>query len=385
MPQSEKKVLINASNLHVGGGVQVAVSFIHELSCMNMHIGNVSLLISDVVHANLQGLNTDYSRFASYEVFNTYGLGALLSGFSRKVRGFDVVFTVFGPLYSWPMRALSIVGFAQPWVIYPHNEIYRGMPLLAKLKTRLFFLFKTFFFKHSDRLVVELDHVRKGLAERRIFDPVRIDVVHNCINALYLQPTKWRALSQALNKQRFSIGFVGRDFLHKNTNLLPSIQEILRVRHNLAVDFYVTFTPAELAAKDPNFRRAIKNAGVLDVTQCPTFYAQMDAVIFPSLLECFSATPIEAMAMSKPLFASDRGFVRDVCGDFAYYFDPEDASSAADLIANYIENLAGRDETQLAAARAHVLNFSNPRQRAERYMQILEDAASALKANNTNS
>ena len=139
MPNTVKRILLNASNLHVGGGVQVAVSFIYELSCMDMYIGNVSILISDEVHANLQSINTDYSRFADYEVFNTYGLGTLLSGFSRKVRGFDVVFTVFGPLYSWPMRALSIVGFAQPWIVYPQNELYRKMSARLSLKTRLFF------------------------------------------------------------------------------------------------------------------------------------------------------------------------------------------------------------------------------------------------------
>ncbi|MOA18610.1 Glycosyl transferases group 1 [compost metagenome] len=100
----------------------------------------------------------------------------------------------------------------------------------------------------------------------------------------------------------------------------------------------------------------------------------MDAVIFPSLLECFSATPLEAMAMQKPLFASDRGFVRDVCGDFAWYFNPLSADSAADVIAEYITKHHGKNQERLAAARRHVLNFSNARQRAENYLNIIRKA-----------
>jgi len=101
----------------------------------------------------------------------------------------------------------------------------------------------------------------------------------------------------------------------------------------------------------------------------------MDAIIFPSLLECFSATPLEAMAMKKPLFASDRKFVRDVCGDFAWYFDPEDPSDAANLISTYINKQMKLNGEELNAAREHAIQFSNAHQRAINYLRIIQDAA----------
>ena len=78
--------------------------------------------------------------------------------------------------------------------------------------------------------------------------------------------------------------------------------------------------------------------------------------------------------MKKPLFASDRGFVRDICGDFAYYFNPQYPVSAADSIAHYIHNVYGRDDARLSAAHDHVINFSNPRRRAEEYLAIMQSA-----------
>ena len=107
------------------------------------------------------------------------------------------------------------------------------------------------------------------------------------------------------------------------------------------------------------------------MTQCPSYYKEMDAIIFPSILECFSATPLEALAMEKPLFSSDRGFVSDVCEDYAYYFDPFDAHSAAAKIANYIENHWKKDQDKLKAAREHVISFSSPKTRAEQYLNII--------------
>jgi glycosyltransferase involved in cell wall biosynthesis len=266
------------------------------------------------------------------------------------------------------------VGFAQPWIIYPDNEIYHNMPFLLRVKTRIEYIAKAIGFKLADSLVVELDHVKNQLRVRKIFDSERIDTVHNCLSSVYLHPQRWQPLNDELNKSRFSIGFVGRDYVHKNTKILPEIRRILSNKHGLAVDFYVTFSPEEWRLKEELFRSEVCNVGVLNVAQCPSFYEKMDAIIFPSLLECFSSTPLEAMAMGKPLFASDRNFVQDVCGNFCYYFDPEDPASAADLIANYILNIAGRDSSKLAKARIHVLGFSSPHERAERYLEILRSS-----------
>jgi glycosyltransferase involved in cell wall biosynthesis len=141
--------------------------------------------------------------------------------------------------------------------------------------------------------------------------------------------------------------------------------------NGIQVHFYLSLNEQKWLTKSIEFKQVVSTVGALSVDQCPSFYQQMDAVIFLSLLECFSATPLEAMAMKKPLFASDRGFVKDVCAQHAYYFEPTDAHSIAKVIADYVGNPA--TETQLEAARQHVLNFSNATQRAKDYIRIIQD------------
>ena len=75
--------------------------------------------------------------------------------------------------------------------------------------------------------------------------------------------------------------------------------------------------------------------------------------------------------MEKPLFASDRRFVKDICGDLVFYFDPLDPENVADVIASYIREQHENDAERLAKAREHAVNFSSAKGRAERYLEII--------------
>lgn len=374
------RVLINAANLRVGGGVQVAVSFIFELSKMSANAARFDLVVSSCVHDNLQECGFDSSVFLSYRVFDSCGAFSFLSGFSRSLSKYDLVFTIFGPLYSFSKPRISLVGFAQAWIAYPDTEAYQLLPLYARVKTRIKFLLQKFMFARADHLVVELEHVRRQLIDYRVAGPDRISVVKNCVSSLYLDESVSASVGGRILRRpsALAIGFVGRDYLHKNTNVLPEVRRILREVYFLDVDFFVTFTQGEWLAKDSEFREAVTNVGELSVAQCPEFYRQMDAVIFPSLLECFSATPLEALAMKRPLFASDRGFVSDVCGSYAFYFDPLDAASIAKSISSYFSRGVGYDVARLEAGRAYAINFSSAESRAVQYVQLIDNLVSQL-------
>lgn len=252
-----------------------------------------------------------------------------------------------------------------------NNPISEKMPFLSKNILRFKFYIQWLFFLRADHYVVELEHVKKGLVENKGVDSKRISVVYNTVSSLYMEKSKWQPVRVNKNQEKLSLGIVTRDYPHKNINILPMVAEALEAKHNLKAHFYTTLNDVEWATKDAFFKRYVSTVGSLSPDQCPSFYEQIDAVVFPSLLECFSATPLEAMVMSKPLFASDRGFVRDVCGDHAVYFDPLDADDIALNIANYFKADTERAE-QLQQARDHALGFSSAKGRAEQYLEIIQ-------------
>lgn len=364
------KILINASNLHNGGGVQVASSFINELPFLsNNIIKKIDIMVSSEVDKNIS-----YSTkkiFKNYKVHNIFGL----KKYNKNIDifdAYDLVFTIFGPCY-YPVKGINLVGFAQAWIIYPNNECYSLLSNIEKLKFKMKFFMQKYFFKKSDFCIVELEHVKQGLIDQNIFEKNNIEVVYNTVSNLYFSPEKWEDVNIE-DSNKFKIGLISRDYFHKNTDILPKIKDILKSKYNQEVDFYVTFNESEWNNKSIDFQSKINNIGSLKVNECPCFYEKMDAIIFPSLLESFSATPLEAMIMKKPLFASDRDFIKDVCSDFAFYFEPTDPECGAAVINDFIKqtNIIELDR-KLTAAQKYAKNFSSARQRALKYIQIIEN------------
>jgi glycosyltransferase involved in cell wall biosynthesis len=362
--------IINATNLHQGGGVQSGVSVISEAALDRDKARNLSTYASSEVDANLIELEFDSSVFGQYVVADVRGMGRLPRKLSSGTER-TTVFTIFGPLYRWSTPFRSIVGFAQPWIIYPNNECYERLPFVQRLKTRLKFWIQAQFFKRADVLVVELEHVKEGLVRELGYPAERIHVVHNCLSSLYTQPELWQDVQVSPATNELALGFLGRNYMHKNTEIFPEIVATLKRDHGIAARFYVTFTDEEWRACSEEFRKASVNVGPLTVAQCPNFYRSMDAVVFPSLLECFSATPLEAMAMERPLFASDRPFNRDICQNHAHYFDPLSPAAAAAEIAKVFGG-EGPNSEALRLARDHAFGFSSAAERARKYLDLLE-------------
>lgn len=365
-------ILVNCSNLHNGGGVQVAVSFIFELSLLSdTDLSYIHVVASDEVNDGLTRLNTKINGFGSYEVLNTYGLQALRSPLNKRIKRYHVVFTVFGPNYLRVKSENEIVGFAQLWILNFDNPISHTMPFFSRNILRTKFSVQWLFFLRADHYIVELEHVKEALVAKKSIDTDKISVVHNTVSSLYLDKTLWKSISFTKNENELSLGIVTRDYPHKNLDILPLVAQQLELNHSLKVHFYTTLNEIEWSLRDGEFKKYVSTVGSLSPDECPSFYEQIDGVVFPSLLECFSATPLEAMVMNKPLFASDRGFVRDICGSHATYFDPLDANSVAGHIANYFKSNLDRTD-QLQQARNHALNFSSAKGRAEQYLEIIQ-------------
>ncbi|WP_312751126.1 glycosyltransferase [Psychrobacter sanguinis] len=368
-----KTVLINASNLHTGGGVQVAISFLYELSLMsNTDLSYIHIVASDEVNIGLEKLNAVLNGFGHYEVLNTYGLRALNSKLNKKIKHYELVFTVFGPNYLRLKSKKEIVGFAQLWILNFSNPISKNMRLFSRYKLRLKLSIQWLFFLRSDHYIVELEHVKNSLHKLKGIPFHNISVVHNTVSSLYINENKWSCIKLIKGQEDISLGIITRDYPHKNLNILPYIAQSLELNHNLKVHFYTTLNNEEWSTKSIFFKTHVSTTGSLRPDQCPSFYQQVDGVIFPSLLECFSATPLEAMVMEKPLFASNRNFVRDVCQNHAIYIDPLDADDIAYKIAEYFKP-GTENKAKLRLAKEYALNFSSAEERAIKYLEIINN------------
>ena len=65
-------------------------------------------------------------------------------------------------------------------------------------------------------------------------------------------------------------------------------------------------------------------------------------LFLPSFLESFSSNYIEALSQKRLIFTSDRDFSREVCGDYAIYFEPFSALSIVSSFEYCLENLENK-------------------------------------------
>lgn len=77
-------------------------------------------------------------------------------------------------------------------------------------------------------------------------------------------------------------------------------------------------------------------------------YSRARVFVWPSLHEGFGIPPLEAQAFGAPVIASDIPINREILGDSARYFAPDDAGALADLLRAVTEDDALH--TELAAA-----------------------------------
>jgi glycosyltransferase involved in cell wall biosynthesis len=68
------------------------------------------------------------------------------------------------------------------------------------------------------------------------------------------------------------------------------------------------------------YYKYVYNLGPIPIPECASLYKECDAMFLPTLLECFSASYIEAMYMEKPIVTSDLDFAHTVCGNSALNF-----------------------------------------------------------------
>jgi glycosyltransferase involved in cell wall biosynthesis len=363
------RVLISASNLHVGGGVQVAASFVNELAAMRSDGSAPSWLADSRIEVSSEvAVNLDPTTAASLPVKVIDTRPWSVPRWRLGQEKFDVSFAVFGPEYGWRRATRRIMGYADVTAVIPNP---RGVVLPPKLRAKraLRARLSRQMARTADRLVVEstafADAVRRAIPGLE----APIDVVPNCVSTAVLRAG---AVGPPPGGHRpVRLLYVGRGYPHKNHEFLAALgSELGRLGHDVV--FRVTLTEEEWRARSDEFRRRAKNLGLIKIEGLPAAHADVDAVIFPSLLEAFSATPLEGMALGRTVFAADRDFVRSVCGDGPEYFDPLDARATAAIVEAWLADRDRVDQRASEASHAVRNGLPGPRDRAEAYCDLID-------------
>ena len=366
------KILINASNLYIGGGLQVAISFLNEIKGIeSKHIYHVFLSTA----VSEQIVKNEFSnRFIFYEIpYSTAPLYTRKKSIERldmleNIISPDIVFSIFGPTY-WRPKTKHLMGFALPWMVSSTPIVYKQLPFIKRIKMKMISQYKKYYTKRdADFYVVEAEDVKLKLSKVAKLNLNTISVIGNTHSSVFNSEIfSYFHLPEKKHKE-FRLVTISHNYPHKN---LKIIRNVIPLLYNKNIRFYLTIDALSYKTLFSGLEDIVINLGSVKSVDCPSIYQQCDALFLPTLLECFSASYPEAMKMERPILTSDYSFSQDICKDAAIYFDALDPQDIATKILNLVNDKALQKElTQKGKKR--LKTFETARSRAVKYIDLCE-------------
>lgn len=373
------RLLINTASVLKGGSVQVATSFLQECRRFEDHAFGVVLGpgLSGSIRAEDFPENFRLFRLTHRPAQGIFSTRRPSAEFKKIESEFepDVVFTTSGPSY-WRPHAPHLMGFNLPHHLYPDSPYFsRLLSLQQRLRWRAKSMLIHYFTRgFADAWVVQTDDVNERL--RRWIPSDRVHTVANTISEAYafaLNEGTPQISASAAQREAFKLLVLTSYYPHKNLEIINDIITELREREIRGITFTLTLPERDFERTITQVNRAwVQNLGPQQPEDCPQLYLESDAVFLPTLLECFSANYVEAMAMRRPIVTTDLGFARTVCGQAALYFDPMDGVDALEKILE-LRSDAKLQQELAEAGRRELSRFGTATERAATYLDICQN------------
>ena len=233
--------------------------------------------------------------------------------------------------------------------------------------------------KKSSRIIAVSESTKREVLEYFGVTPDKIQVVYEGINVQYGLLNKDEALSKVSNRFNITkpyILYVGVWRRYKN---LPNLSKAFDKLKNAGVDCQLVLAGSEdpfypeirQQILESKFASDIKLVGRVSDENLNLLYNACNLFVLPSLAEGFGLTALEAAACGVPIACSDIPTLREVLGQAAEYFDPQNIDNMKDVMMRILHSESrGEELANLALKRASVFSWSKA---AEGTIKVYEE------------
>jgi glycosyltransferase involved in cell wall biosynthesis len=368
------KILINCGSTFKGGSLQVARSIIFEATretgntYIIAHSSNLSTFIS-TLNPTPNVTFCQLEQRPSQRIKRCQDPGSELRNIENAYCP-DIVFTTSGPSY-WKPKAPHLMGFNLGHYIYPDSPFFKRISHFQRLKWKLRGLaVKSLYKRDAAFYAVQTNDANKRL--RKWLGTSNVFTVSNTLSDIFIETKETPETAPTRHDSEFKVLVLSAYYPHKNLEIVNDLAGLAQKQKLSDVRFILTL-PSEEYEKvvKPQNRPFVKNAGPLKPEDCPSHYRNSDAVFLPTLLECFSVTFLEAMAMKRPILSARLGFAESICGTAAVYYDPTNPKDA------FCKLLTLKNDKQLqsnlvSAGTTQLALFPSPTERFQQYLNLLK-------------
>jgi glycosyltransferase involved in cell wall biosynthesis len=175
----------------------------------------------------------------------------------------------------------------------------------------------------ADAIICDSEFTQNELMRYAGIEQHKTDIVYLGVDPIWFSIKK----EQSVHYRRYLL-YVGNVKPHKNlVNLLLAFSKIKDSipEYDIIIvgkkDGFIT-SDIEIEKLANQLGDRVIFTGYVNDDILYQYYANAEALVFPSLYEGFGLPPLEAMACRCPLLVSNAASLPEVCGDAALYFNP---------------------------------------------------------------
>lgn len=281
----------------------------------------------------------------------------------------------------WAGRRLRLPVIYESRAFWEDAAVDHGTTREGSVRYRLTRALETVVFRRADRVVTICQGMRQDILGRGVA-PERVAVIPNGVDAGWFSPrARNEALARAMGVNGGPVfGFVGSFYRYEGLRFVleaaPALRRALPNSHLLLVgsgdeepDLRTLARPLQdavvFAGRVPH-QEVREFYSIIDVFLCPRRRMRLTELVTP-------LKPLEAMAMAKPVLASDVGGLRELVrnGESGILFPPESHAAFVQGAAQLGESAAMRARLG-AAGRAAVLREREWAELVSRYRSVYD-------------
>lgn len=332
------KILINGFSAKTGGGRAILDNFLAVLRKTPGSSGDQYHVLTPT-HEEYSGFQKNHVHVVA--VPSCYRRSRICLPFfyllylPRLIRRLGItVILNFGDIVL-PLNIAQVYFFDWPYAVYPQSVVWQRMKGADYLLRRLKLWVIRFTLRYATVTIAQTDTMARRLRELyglknivTVPSPVTLESQRSLSAYDLKMPAGRNALLCLANWSP-----------HKNIEILLPLARLLKKRQS-SVTVITTLNPAENRAAKcfvdavaaEKLEDYLVNLGTVERTKVGSLFQACDGLLLPTLLESYGLPLVEAMFNERTVITSDYDFIRDVCRDAAYYFDPLSEESIYDAI-----------------------------------------------------
>lgn len=239
--------------------------------------------------------------------------------------------------------------------------------------------------KNANKIIVPSEFVKKDVIKYYSIDSDKVKVVYEGVTAFGEIPNSQFSIFKILEKNKISkryFLYVGNAYPHKNLRKAVEATIFLNRKTKSKVMLVIGGSKDVFKERLQEEIRKLKaekyvtQLGYISDQELCLLYKYSSGFVYPSLSEGFGLQGLEAISAGTLLLASNISVFKEIYSDFAFFFDPGDATSIASLMKYVLEMDGDKRSTVIRKSQEYIKKYSwqkMARETSEIYTKVYEE------------